>query len=87
MAVESAVSEEVTVAAGVAPSIEATLGAAMTMVTRADIEQRGVRESDAGRGERARSQSGVGRAGRGSGGARNGARPDADADRRQPRHF
>lgn len=40
LVVESAVSEEVTVAAGVAPSIEATLGAAMTMVTRTDIDQR-----------------------------------------------
>ena len=41
LTVESVVSEEVTVAAGVAPSIEASLGAAMTMLTRADVEQRG----------------------------------------------
>ena len=45
LVVESAVSEEVTVAAGVAPSIEATLGAAMTMVTRSDLDQRSPRTS------------------------------------------
>lgn len=41
LSVESVVSEEVTVAAGVAPSIEASLGAAMTMLTRSDVDQRG----------------------------------------------
>lgn len=42
LAIEAAVSEEVTVAAGVAPSIEATLGSAMTMLSRTDLAQRGV---------------------------------------------
>lgn len=40
--IEAAVTEEVTVTAGVAPSIEATLGSAMTMVSRNDLVQRGV---------------------------------------------
>ncbi len=42
LTIEAAVSEEVTVAAGVAPSIEATRGAAMTMLSRNDLSQRGV---------------------------------------------
>jgi len=41
LSVESVVSEEVLVTAGVAPSIEASLGAAMTMLSRAEVAQRG----------------------------------------------
>jgi outer membrane receptor protein involved in Fe transport len=42
LAVEAAVTEELTVAAGVAPSIETSLGSAMTMLAKTDLAQRGV---------------------------------------------